>query len=664
MLSHRIKYLAISVFFLTFYPLSGQKTLIDSLKQKKIAIEGKSEFNESNTDYIDLLNKLSRSYIYHNNDSLKFYSNKALELSKSIDYKKGIAGAKLALGEFYVLSSEFEPGFKLIVEARGLAKEVRADSIFLRSLNSDAMGHFMNGEYPEAYKLCKEGEKYAKEFNNHEMQITFAMNLATSFSILKIYQQALPYYQKALDAIADKPDKDLEGQIRSNMGYLYMHIEDFDKGKSACKRAIDIFRENKFHSWEAFAWTTLGEIAVKEKNPDEALGLFNVSDSLLMLAKDSQRQAENYLGIAEAYLLKNDLQTSKDFAEKGTQISKQIKNHNGIVKGSKLLYEIATTLNQPKEALIHLQAANKISDSILESDDKTRFLLLETQNQFLRDAEKMRLENDRKIKDKNFIFYIALLALIALIIIALLVRKSALAEKNANRILEENNEIKDKIFSIIGHDLKSPVGTLQELLELYSSKEISEEEISRYTPKLKENVDYNSFMLNNLLIWAKSHMDGGIEVFPEKINLRSVLKDKEQLFKKEIQEKKISLKIEVPKSQEVLFDMSHLRLILKNIISNALKYTENMGRIKISSEAHDNHIQLTIEDNGVGVSKEVLNAINSDKFIKSKPGTRMEKGTGLGLQISKDLASLNNGSLVIKGNVGEGTTVILKFPKA
>lgn len=631
--------------------------------QKKHSYESSPGFVAVDTNYIKVLYELGRSYIYQIPDSTKSISERVLHLSEQVEFEKGMAGGKLGLGLYYSVKGEFKEASKHLKEAEKRAKNAHAKRLLLKCINAKALVQFMKGNYPQAYLECKKGEELAAKIGNLELQVFFIMNLATCFAILRDYEQALPYFQQALQLVDKSNDRVQKAQIESNLGYMYLHTNDLQKAKEYCSKAIKVLDQAQFQAWESFAWATLGEVSIKEKEYNKALEHFSKSDSLLTTIQDMQRKAETSQGIADVYYLKRDFAQSLKYAKTAEQISKNINYHQGIVKSSELLYKLFMEENQHKVALEYLSAAKHLSDSILESENRTKFLMLETQTRFDREKKMAEFENEKELAKQKSITYVSIILLIALFIIILLIRKNAINQKKANLTLKELNATKDKLFSIIGHDLKAPINTLQELLALYASKEISEKDVAKMAPQLKQNVDYSSFTLNNLLFWAKTQMNGvkpNIKPVPVKKTATSVC----DLYQNKIKAKNIKINCSIDPEQKALVDPMHLDIILRNIISNAIKFTPHKGEIQFNSQKRDGRVTISICDSGIGMNKETMDSLFTAKYVNPRNGTDNEKGTGLGLQISKELIAINHGELNIDSKLGKGSCFYILFPIA
>ncbi len=617
----------------------------------------------TDTSYIKVLYELGGNYIYHIPDSTKTISEKVLRLSELAGFEKGKAGGKIGLGLYYNMIGDFDEAFKHLDVAEIKSKKSNAEKLLLKTINAKALGHFMKGNYPAAYLECKKGENLAVKAGDLEMQVSFTMNLATSFAILRDYDQALPYYQKALQIVEKSNDLLQKAQIESNLGYMYLHTNDFNKAKKFCQKAIHVFEKEQFQAWESFAWATLGEVAIREKEYDIALENFSKSNALLTSIEDMQRKAETSQGFADAYYLKKNFEKSLKYAKAAEEISKNINYHHGVAKSSKLLYKLLVEKGQYQEALGYLNTAKYLSDSILESENRTKFLMLETQAQFNREKELTAFENEKRIASQKTITYISVILLLALLIIVLLIRKNAINQKKANLSLKELNTSKDKLFSIIGHDLKAPISTLQELLALYTSQEISEEEVAKLAPRLKQNVDHSSFTLNNLLFWAKTQMNA-LTLENKTVSIRAYVHSVCAFYGAKTKSKEIDIRCDIDQGTVLMIDPEHFVIILQNVISNAIKYTGKGGVISISCKENDsNRTEIEICDSGIGMDQSTINAIMNNQTVNPSVGTMNEKGTGLGLQIVYNLIKVNNGYLRIESKYNGGTCVFLNFPR-
>jgi signal transduction histidine kinase len=229
--------------------------------------------------------------------------------------------------------------------------------------------------------------------------------------------------------------------------------------------------------------------------------------------------------------------------------------------------------------------------------------------------------------------------------------------------LKELNATKDKFFSIISHDLRSPFTGLLGYSELLYNEysRISEETIKDYVSNIY-SISKNTFeLLENLLAWSQSQT-GRIELNLKKINLKSYSDSIIQMINPIAQKKKILLINSIPEDIYCYADENMLQTIFRNLISNAIKFTYESGTIKISAKAQDNIAEVSISDTGTGMSEVIKNSLFKISETKSQPGTQSEKGTGLGLILCKEFVEKHGGKIWVESEEGKGTTFFFTIP--
>ena len=237
--------------------------------------------------------------------------------------------------------------------------------------------------------------------------------------------------------------------------------------------------------------------------------------------------------------------------------------------------------------------------------------------------------------------------------------------KNINIELAEINATKDKFFSIIAHDLRSPLSGLMQILfiiaEDYDS--LSNDEKLEMINDVANTSKQTYELMVNLLEWS-SVQTGTIPFNPEKLSLLNVLNNLEELYNQNLKSKEITLKIDVGPEISVFADKKMLETILRNLISNAIKFTYSNGTISISSEPANDFVVVKVADTGVGINTKILSELfKVDKF-QSIPGTEKETGTGLGLILCKELVEKQNGKMWVESKEDEGTTFYFTLPAA
>lgn len=236
--------------------------------------------------------------------------------------------------------------------------------------------------------------------------------------------------------------------------------------------------------------------------------------------------------------------------------------------------------------------------------------------------------------------------------------------ENDNVKLLELNKNKDKFFSIIAHDLRGPLGSLQQIGELLWLNKISEEKREKLTDALYQNSKNTFSLLDNLLKWANAN-SGLIVYKPSKISLHKIVLNNIRLFNAQVRLKNLELRCNFEQELFVYADFDMIDTVIRNLISNAIKFTPNGGKIEIILDKIDitnNTCTIAIVDNGIGINLDSqLKVFEIDTLI-STLGTDKEIGTGLGLKLCKEFLTINKGTIWIENNQNNGTSVFVSLP--
>ena len=241
------------------------------------------------------------------------------------------------------------------------------------------------------------------------------------------------------------------------------------------------------------------------------------------------------------------------------------------------------------------------------------------------------------------------------------------AQNEEMKVSQENlkrlNNSKDFIFSILSHDLRSPLTTLKGFLGLMAeSIEIfSKDEIVRLTNKIRQSVSTSLDLIDNILYWSQSQ-NGSVNCKPQVLHLDKLVEKAVDIYHLSAEKKGIELSAKTEAGVSINADENMVFFILRNLISNALKFTNSGGYIRISTEISGEHVTLQVEDSGVGIKQEFLEKIFNPNQTFTTRGTSNEKGTGLGLKLVQQFVKLHHGKLNVESVEGSGSTFIISLP--
>ena len=242
-------------------------------------------------------------------------------------------------------------------------------------------------------------------------------------------------------------------------------------------------------------------------------------------------------------------------------------------------------------------------------------------------------------------------------------KKNELILKEIRKKLEDSNTTKDKFFSIIAHDLKGPIGNINSILEIVTSKEtqISEDENEKFMTMLKISSKNVMSLLGNLLTWSRSQR-GDIEYNPKKYTLSEIVNSNVELFSAIAANKNILLKSSIDYKVSAYFDFEMMNTVFRNLISNAIKYTKENGEVNISAVETNDFTEVAVRDNGIGMSETIRDSLfRLDVKQPSMQGTKGERGSRLGLILCKEFIDKHRGSITVKSEPNQGSEFLVRL---
>jgi signal transduction histidine kinase len=284
-------------------------------------------------------------------------------------------------------------------------------------------------------------------------------------------------------------------------------------------------------------------------------------------------------------------------------------------------------------------------------------------------------EKDDQLKRQEFIRNILVVVMALSVILLATVYRSGQRRRQINTLLlkhqeemekrseelERLNQVKDKFFSIISHDLRSPINALAGLLDLLDKGAVKPEELPKHINELKTRFNHTRTLLNNLLDWTLLQMDK-LNLQPTKINLRKIVEENIQLLSS-VQTKAIRLTNTVSPNSVAFADSNTINLVIRNLMTNAIKFTNDGGEVTIASQEKPHDWIVSVQDNGVGMNAEVLGILFDKTAPYTTRGTANEKGTGLGLILCKEFVEKNGGKIWVDSEPGRGSTFYFSLPK-
>ncbi|MGB5663518.1 tetratricopeptide repeat-containing sensor histidine kinase [Eudoraea sp.] len=649
-----------------------QKKYKDSIRKLK----SQKDFSTRDTLYIDLLNELGSQLRYYNTDSLLLLSKEALQLSIDSGYKEGECRSRLRLGDYFSDKGDSDKAIYNYKVGHEIAKELGNKDLSLRIINNLAGENAYKGDYAHALTGYLEAIEIAEEIDDKKMLSIMNENIANLYASQKDYEQSLDFYKKVKKINGELGNEIIIAETLSNLASVYADMGKLDYAMFNINSSVGIFEKHKIIDWLAFTYEIKGKIYLKENKYKWALYWYNQSELLHRSLDDDRGKIDLYNGMAEAYLGQGKDSISEKIALQAYAISDRIQFMEGTQKCAYTLYRINKNKKNYSEALNFHELYQKLSDTLSRNENKKSLTMLKTKTEYDKQKQTLIAENEKALAQQQRYIIAALAILVVFIVIIILVYRAEKIQKRLNKELEakkeilekreselqDSNETKTKLFSIIGHDLRGPVGALQELLRLYSDGDIETDEFLEFVPKLREDVDHISFTLNNLLSWGHTQMNGAVTK-PSLMALESLVSENIKLLSEIAKKKSIKIVSELVENTLTWSDSNQIDIVVRNLISNALKFTPQNGMITISARERDNLWEVSIKDTGVGMDKITVKNLFEKNSNITTYGTANEKGTGLGLALCKEMVEKNGGSIWVESALRKGSCFFFTLPK-
>ncbi len=520
--------------------------------------------------------------------------------------------------------------------------------------------------------------------------------IANGYDAIGNYEKAIKYYLEAISINKHRNPLYLANYY-NNLGEVYKHKNNFIDAYSYYHKALVIFEKMSLKEGIVVAKNNIGECLINQEQYDKALQYFKESLAGVNKEMDFYKQTILYKNIGIVYLNKAEYNKAISYFEKSIKSGNQIKLLEEVYPVYKYLAEAYKEKGFYKEAYSNMINYSEGKDTFQKQSNAERLTNVEIKYQTEKKEKEIELlTQSQEIQNLHIsnqqIITIALVILLILIGgIAILLLKRNKDKTRINLLLEEKtkrienfakelkltniqltkseenltdlNATKDKFFSIIAHDLKGPFFSLLGLSELMSeeTETMSRNELKSMSESINEAAKNVFALLVNLLEWAQTQL-GMNKIEKQFFNFNDLADENLNIFKSNCKQKKIKLYSELIKDSQVYADRNMINFVLRNLISNAIKFTNRDGEIFLESRKEKNNFVVSIRDTGVGISEESLKKLFRIEHVFSTTGTNNEHGTGLGLILVKEFIDKNNGEIFVKSEVNTGTTFTFKLP--
>jgi|GEM_PF-1599331 len=688
---NRIKFLILLLFLLTKGDVFAQLSELSERERKIVKL-----LNDNASDSLSEFNRFYYKLVSANYDSIKTkyplaYKNK---------FNDFVAKISKGLNEFnktcfvqnvsYKLNVEAEFSLKIrfLYQLLAMYKEYNNENLIHEIYLNIAVAYVRQGDFNIAMEYYSKCLAYYIEHDNIFRLSQIYNQIGDIYKHDRQFYQSIYFLKKSLELsfmIDDNNNQRSRGYAYNSIAELYLS---FDSLRQA-KKYIDSTLSTKKYFDDIITvlkHTNLNEgiLEFKKKNFEKAIYLLHKSIKLNSISPVYYNisLANHYLG--RIYRSRYDFETAEQYFLKAGEINDEYnlhhlkeKNYNQLAE----MYKQSNDLVKLTETYEKLLNLNKLISNV-DKNNKLTYLsnIYETKE---KEKELEILKKEKKVselrEENEFYWRIYIIILLIIIMISIiLIYKKYTTNKRLNEELQRKNKLitntnselisaldnLNKFFSIISHDLKGPLITFHKvtnhLVTTFST--ISRDDFYEYLIEINKETKEIAMLLNNLLEWSNTQT-GMIEYVLEPCSLIKYTNKVIDLNNLLIKEKSLSVKINNNTKNEVIADKAMLNTVLRNLISNAIKFSYPNGQIEISINENKDDFSVSIKDFGIGIGLEdqikLFDISENSKYIGNHP----DKGSGLGLKLSKELIEMHDGELTLESKVGEGSTFTFTIPK-
>lgn len=652
-----LKYGVILVFMFCFCELMFAEAV--SNDEQKIAMH----IHLANT-HLDDNTALAKSHLDSSFHLLKTLNNTPLR-SKALLIQCQIYTKENRYEEAYTIANQIFPEYNKTKKPLPLAKIhfTIANYLIKNSLHNEALEEFWQSSiYFEKAKDVANFVKARNEIGNCLYELNRKEEAKTYFNFVKIYAEtnkdSLMLYQ-SFKNLARASEKQPEQAIT-----LY-------------KTTINLGKKIELYEELAELYLSLANAYIETNKTDSALYYLNVPLKTFNILRKNDKQ-QLLLQLALLYSKQHKVDSALIFINELKKYSDSYADSKMLEGVHLLKSDIYSQQNDYQKAFYQLLEAYKINDSLNKLNyNKGLFEIKEKYyyKQKARQSEITQLEKENQVKEQRLkTMSLAMLSgfLVLLIIMGLLnaskQRKLNLSLKNKNEQINKSNiqlrntiNTRDRLISVIAHDIKNPLGSISGFAELLLMTREKPEKVQQYASIIFKSATNLHTLLENLLTWAKSQTEQ-VTLNPTNINIYKITKNTFTLLEGAAKEQNINLENNCLSEHQAFADSNTVQTIIRNLTSNAIKFSDPNSTVKISTLLAENHVAIKVQDTGIGIQKDDLPKLFSQDVDRDRIGTHRNKGTGVGLLLCKEFVELNKGKIEVSSEFGKGSTFTIYLP--
>jgi len=520
------------------------------------------------------------------------------------------------------------------------------------------------GRYEEALKKAFDAHEYYTYLNNQKGVAKALNEIGTLYDILNDKQNALSNLLKSLEIRLKLNDADDLWESYLNLGVFYYYSNDFDKALENYKNALEIKSNER-------VLVNIGEIYMEQGNLDTALDYFNQTIAIVKeSAPNGYIEALATMNIGIIHYKRKNINTALTYLNQSLEIAKKVNTKLLLRDIYSALVEVYVIMNDYKSAYDTNKLLIEVKDELFNEKQIEEIARMKTMFETEQKENQIRIQEYIIKQSQSRLFLVILTASILIIAVVFLIFSLRLKQKTKNLLeqknkqLELSNATKDKFFSIISHDLRSPVASFRNLSGLIGKniENYSDDQIKDLMQTLSSSADETFTMLNNLLEWSKAQQNK-IQIVKFPINIQRLCNKVITELSAKIKEKEIKINTDKIESFEANVDENIISTALRNLLTNAVKFSPQGSEIIIETLHNGSSFNISVQDSGIGMIESDIKKLFCIEYDTKSIGKSPEKGSGLGLILCNELISLHGGDITVESEINKGSKFNIIIPQ-
>jgi signal transduction histidine kinase len=644
---------------------------IDSLKQEINA-------QKSDSGLYKIYYRITNEYMNTELDSAMLYSQLSEKMARQLKDAKKLGKAITNTGIIYIMMNNSDKAYECFSEALKLYKSIDDHELIGASLNNLGIYYNQMNQLPASLAHYLDALNYFKLSGNVRKQALACNNIGIIYYDQKEYANALRYYLEALNMLTEINDDEGIAIASNNVGNVYFQHKNYDTAMLFYKQAYNSEIKRQSLYGIAHELNKIGEVYFKLSEYQVALDTLSKSMKLRREINSESGICETSMVIGEVYFELNELEVAEKYYLEAYNLAVKINSEFWINAASSKLAIIYEKKQLYYEALKFHKIFKSTSDSLLEAQNIKESTQIAMKYEFKQQQLADSLLHNAAISRQKKILNIFLIIIGVVILLSIFIYSRYHNKKKMNILLEQKNKLiseheeqlkeaiaaKDKFFSIIAHDLKSPFNAFLGLTELINDNtfSLSNEEIHQISQSLRRSAVNLFRLLENLLDWSLIQR-GLLRFKPESFLMLPKITESLLTVIESAKSKGIEISMDIPEDVVIFAYANMFGSVIRNLTSNAVKFTPKGGKIRLTStKTIDNKIEVSIADSGIGMSAEMIDNLLQHEVRKHRKGTEGEPGTGLGLQLCMEFIEKMGGTIRAKSEIGKGSTFYFSIP--